>query len=61
MIDVIIDSFQYSRNQLFTQPFPFLINIDITPTGEIDTFKRTGMIFARLVNLRSTDFTFFAD
>ena len=61
MIDVVIDRFQNSRNQLFTQPFPFLINIDITATGEIDTFERTSMILAWLVNLRSTDFTFFAD
>ena len=51
MIDVIIDCFQYFRNQLFAQPFPFFINIDVTATGEIDTFEGTSLIFARLIDL----------
>ena len=61
MIDIIIDSFQYFRNQLFAQPFPFFINIDVTATGEIDTFEGTSLIFARLIDLRSTYLSLFAN
>ncbi len=57
----LLIAFKMFGTNFSRRPFPFLVNIDITTTGEIDTFERTGMIFARLVNLRSTQFTFFAD
>lgn len=39
MVKIVVDSFQNVRHEFLAEPFPFLVNIDITTTGEIDTLE----------------------
>ena len=44
MVDIAIDGFQDGINQLLTKPFPFVVNVAIGATAEIDAFKRASRI-----------------
>ena len=52
MIDIVMNGFQNSGNQFFSQKFSFFIDIDITSTGEVNTLKGASASFAWLIDLR---------
>ena len=61
MVQIVVHSLQDCRYKIFTQPFPFAVNIPIASTREVNTFERACLILLRLHNLRGMPVTLLVD